>query len=72
MDADSAAAALFGVFEQKILIKLFTNVSENAYFNGRVVMNLLFDGFFFSQIDRWSRGENTNTIYCQNTLNKDS
>lgn len=44
---NSIGASVFGVFEERMLLKLFTNVSNNEYFNSRVVMNTLFDSFFF-------------------------
>ena len=59
MDSDgpqSTGASIFGIFEQKVLLKLFTNVSNNDNFNSRVVLNLVFDSFFFQRIVKWSNG----------------
>ena len=72
MDSDgpqSKGASIFGIFEQKVLLKLFTNVSNNDNFNSRVVLNLVFDSFFFQRIVKWSNGQLLDEDFCRNKLN---
>ena len=64
---NAVGASVFGVFEERMLLKLFTNVSDNSYFNSRVVMNTLFDSFFFQGILYWGKGERLNEDYCVNS-----
>lgn len=40
------------------------DLNENQYYNNRVVMNLMFDSFFYKRIIKWSQGENLNEFYC--------
>lgn len=47
---DSEGAAIYGVWEQKMLIKFFHNLSDDMYLNNRAAMNLMFDHFFFKHL----------------------
>ncbi|KRX01494.1 hypothetical protein PPERSA_01397 [Pseudocohnilembus persalinus] len=66
----AVGAAIFGIWEQRVLVKYFSKITDNEYFNHRVSMNLMFDSFFFSHIKDLSSGLRTNEFYCESKTNE--
>lgn len=69
---NSVGAAIYGVWEQKLLSKYLNFLTDNVKINNRAALNLMFDHIFFFNLKKWAKGDRHYHEICITNNNKNS